>query len=68
MLLMNLMSIKETEEAIELLREKLALSKEKYGLNDTRTVELNRQLTLYINHHEKLITQPTNISNENTCI
>ena len=66
MLLMNLMSKKETEEAIELLQEKFAMSKDRYGLSDTRTIELNRQLTLYINHLEKLITQSNKISNENS--
>ena len=66
MLLMNLMSKKETEEAIELLQEKFTMSKDRYGLSDTRTVELNRQLTLYIKHLEKLITQSNKISNENS--
>ena len=54
MLLLHLMSVKETEEAIELLKSKLHLSKEIYGLNHTRTIELNNQLTLYIKHHRKI--------------
>ena len=58
MLLMSLMSRKETEEAIELLKEKVIVSKKNYGLSDSRTKELERQLTLYMNHHKKLETHP----------
>lgn len=54
MLLLHLMSIEETEEAIELLENKLQESVEKHGQFDYRTIELNKQLTLYINHHQKL--------------
>ena len=57
MLLLHLMSKEETEEAIELLKNKLEESIEKYGHFDYRTIELNKQLTLYINHYKKLKKQ-----------
>ena len=64
MLLLHLMSKKETEEAIELLKSKLHSSKERYGLNDNRTIELNRQLSLYIHHLRNLTTQDNDIRNK----
>ncbi len=54
MLLLHLMSKEETEEAIELLKHKMQDSLDNYGLYDYRTIELNKQLTLYINHYQKL--------------
>ncbi len=61
MLLLHLMSIEETEEAIDLLKNKLQESIEKYGQFDYRTIELNKQLTLYINHYQKLRKQNYNV-------
>lgn len=55
MLLLHLMSKEETEEAIELLRYKLQVSLENDGLYNNRTIELNNQLSLYINHYRILM-------------
>ena len=54
MRLLHLMSKKETAEAIELLKYKLESSVNRYGLCDTRTKELDKQLKIYVEHYHNL--------------
>ena len=54
MRLIYLMSKQETAEAIELLKHKIELSVKLYGLYDTRTKELDKQLNLYVEHYHNL--------------
>ena len=54
MRLLYLMSKQETAEAIELLKHKIESSVKLYGLYDTRTKELDKQLNLYVEHYHNL--------------
>ena len=54
MRLLYLMSKKETAEAIELLKHKVESSANLYGLSDNHTKELEKQLTLYVEHYHNL--------------
>lgn len=54
MLLLDLMSLEELEETIDLLRTKLNDTAVVYGRHSSRTIEISRSLDLYIARYIKL--------------
>jgi hypothetical protein len=54
MLLLDLMSPFELEDAIELLRNKLFKTAATKGFSDKRTIEIRKSLDLYINRYNEV--------------
>jgi hypothetical protein len=62
MLLLNLMSIHELEETIELLRKKLLETASSKGFSDERTITISQSLDLYLTRYNKLTCDKCKIS------
>jgi hypothetical protein len=62
MLLLNLMSLDELEETIELLRVKLFETASIHGYSHERTVAVSQSLDLYLTRYNKVMCSKCNTS------